>query len=90
MIQDSTQLIKKKELLDFNMTSGHSDSTRVTKNSRTTIYSAPQKLSEHATTDHYCVEIDLHIDLIKNVKANILYVEKRKKLQKQELKVEFN
>ena len=60
--QDSTQLVKKLKLLDFNLISGPNDSTRKTKNSRTTIdllfanFPCTTETIEHAITDLYGVE----------------------------------
>ena len=62
------------EWLDFNLISGPNDSTRVTKNSRTTIDLAfaivpcITRIIEQAIFDPYGVGVDLDIGLIKNYK----------------------
>ena len=94
--QNSTQLIEKMELSDFNLISGPNDSTRVTENSRKTInlafasFQCTSKINEYALTDHYGVEIDFNIGLIKNAKSKIFTVEILEKCKSRNSKFNSN
>ena len=96
MTQDSTQLLQKIELLDFNLISGPNDSRRVTQNSQTTIdlaftsFPCTSTIIEHAITDRYGVEVDFNIGRIKNYEKEDFYGRNHGKLQKQEFRFEFN
>ena len=81
MTQDSTQLLEKIELLDFNLISGPNDSTRVTQKSQITIdlafanFPCTSRIFEHAITDHYGVEVDFNIERNKILKTKDFTVE---------------
>ena len=93
--QNSTQLIEKMKLLDFNLISGPNDSTRNTKNSRTAIdlpfayFPCTTKTIEHTTTDLYGVQKLQHWTHKKCEKEDF-NCRNYEKLQKQEFKFEFN